>query len=241
MSSVNIQSLTPTGNQVQDIQNLFDAYARLRKELVHGLSFLDEENVPVLKTIVGDIEGAYTAIVQTQESIDLLATDVAGNTSAISVQAGQIQSLVTSVNGQASSITQLSNEISLKVSNSQYTASVIVSMINGSSVTIEADNINLNGVTTMDGLAQVYGTLRVGTPYATASTIILGGDSQITSGSNTINITPNGGSTSGILNLYSNLIYANTAKLFLDELRVYSTVDFTGASVSGLNVVAKFG
>lgn len=172
MSSLNIATIQSTGDQVQDMQNLFDAYARLRKELIHGLSFLDDENVPMLKTIVGDIEGAFTAIEQTEETITLLATDVAGNTSAISVQAGQIQSLVTSVSGQSSAITQLSNEISLKVDSGDYTASVIVSMINGSSVTIDAENINLNGITTMSGLTYVAEQLNMGLAGTTGTKMI---------------------------------------------------------------------
>lgn len=233
MSSVNIQSLTPTGNQVQDIQNLFDAYARLRKELVHGLSFLDEENVPVLKTIVGDIEGAYTAIVQTQESIDLLATDVAGNTSAISVQAGQIQSLVTSVNGQASSITQLSNEISLKVSSADYNASVIVSLINGSSVTIEADNINLNGVTTMTGLTYVAEQLNLGLSGSTGTKTI-----RFINGASITN-------TIDIYGTYKNISISSPQVRVSNDLNVGGYLTTSGGaeiySPTNHNIVAKFG
>lgn len=225
MSSVNIATIQSTGDQVQDMQNLFDAYARLRKELIHGLSFLDDENVPMLKTIVGDIAGAFTAIEQTEEAITLLATDVSGNTSAISVQAGQIQSLVTSVNGQSSAITQLSNEISLKVDSGDYSASVIVSMINNASaVTINADKINLNGVTTMDGLAQVYGTLRLGTPYSTYSKLLMGSTSFLESGNNIIDVV-----ASAQINLNTDHVYAN------------GTVHIGTLYATNHNIVAKFG
>lgn len=109
-----------------------------------------------------DIAGNTSAIIVNANSISLVSSTVSGHTSSLSVQAGQIATLVSTTDGHTSSITQLSNSIALKVSSSDYTASVIVSLINGSSVTIDADNINLNGITTMTGLTRINERLEIG-------------------------------------------------------------------------------
>lgn len=147
----------------ETIRNLMDVVMRLRKELEYMLYHLDEDNVPELTTIKGLIEGNNTQILQTEQAITLLAEDVTGNTSAINLQAGQISSIVSSVSGQSSAITQLSNQISLKLDSGQFTAGIIVDMINGTSlISIDADKINLNGITTLDGLTRISSTLDLG-------------------------------------------------------------------------------
>lgn len=84
MSNVNISNIQSTGNQAQDMQNLFDAYARLRKELIHGLSFLDEENVPIIKDIIVSV-GENTSSITVLEDEIILKVDADGVIAAINL------------------------------------------------------------------------------------------------------------------------------------------------------------
>lgn len=133
------------------LESLSDEVSKIRKELNYILYHLDDENIPDLAVIKGDINGANTKILQTETAIQLLATDVEANTAELTVQAGQI---------------------ALKVSDNDITASLIVSRINGGTVQINAANINLNGVTTMNGLARINGGVELGDPTVSSSKYI---------------------------------------------------------------------
>lgn len=56
------------------IQLLTDAYYRLKKDLEDALQNLDEDNIPKLSNIIGDINGAYTQISQLAHEISLKAS-----------------------------------------------------------------------------------------------------------------------------------------------------------------------
>lgn len=159
---------------------------------------------------------------------------------------GNLTSIVTdglsnSVSSINSSITQLSDEIELKVGNDQYSASVIVGMINeASAVSINADKINLNGVTTMSGLAQVDGVFRVGGPLDTYARMYIAVDNHITGYTGRIDIVPDGGYTSGEIQLVAEYVRAY-GTLTAGDVIVNGNLDLTNATVVGeFTVVAKF-
>lgn len=137
--------------------------AKLSKLLNYALNNLDEENVPVLNQIIGDIEGAYTAISATEEDITLLATTVSGNTSAINVNAGAITLLSSTVDGHTAAINVNAQAITSKVSTTDFNGNNIVSIINQTATTVDisADKINLTGFVTIsnltDGVTEISG------------------------------------------------------------------------------------
>lgn len=159
---------------------------------------------------------------------------------------GNLTSVVTdglssSVSSMSSSITQLANEIELKVSNDQYSASVIVGMINNASaVSINADKINLNGVTTMSGLAQVDGVFRLGGPLDTYARMYIAGDNHVTGYTGRIDIVPDGGYTSGEIQLIAEYVRAY-GTVTAGNVIVNGDLDLTNATVvGGFTVTAKF-
>lgn len=112
-------------NDKQTMDNLMDTVMKLRKELEYTMYHLDDDNIPDLAKMKGDIDGNHTMIIQTNNDITLLAADVAGNKSQIQVQAGQISSLVTDVSGNTSAIIQNSNQIQSLVTKTDGHASSI--------------------------------------------------------------------------------------------------------------------
>jgi hypothetical protein len=203
-------------NTDETISNLMDTVMRLRKELEYVLHHLGDNNIPELAGIKGDLSANYTMIEQTEEAITLLAEDVLGNTSAINV---------------------MSYEISLKVSTSN-----IINAINLSpeGITISANKINLNGVTTMTGLAQVDGTFRLGGPYDTWARMYIAGNNNITGQTGRIDILPDGGYDSGEIQLVAEFVRAY-GHLSAGDITITGTLDVSSATVVGnFNVTAKF-
>jgi hypothetical protein len=160
-------------NDKETINNLMDTVMKLRKELEFVLHHLDDENIPSLAGIKGDIKNNYTKIEQTDSAIVLMAADVSGNKAAIELNSNSInlkanQSAVDNLTGRVvsaeSSIDINASGISSKVSKTDYTGNTITSLINQSATTvdIEASKINLNGITTMSGLARVSDVLQLG-------------------------------------------------------------------------------
>lgn len=141
------------------INNLMDTVVKLRKELEYVLYHLDEQNIPMMKSVVGDIKDAFTAIEQNENSITLLAHDLDGAEAQITIQGNQITNLVSTADGHTAQLSIQAGQISQKVS---YNG--VISAINQSaeSISIDAQRINLNGVTTMSGLAYVGNDLTLG-------------------------------------------------------------------------------
>lgn len=206
----------------ETVQILMDTVIKLRKELQYALYHLDEKNTPMLSTIVGDIESNYTAILQNENEITLLAQDVAGNTSSINVMSDEISLLAQDVAGNSSEISVLSNEINLKVSSNG-----IISAINLSpeEISINASKINLNGVTSMNGLARVSESLTLGQGIDTYNQLTfdnLGGPSYIESiGSSYLKFTSDYFLFNGAYVDCSNLNVWNTLKIY-DKINMLS-------------------
>jgi len=202
MSDVRI----PSPNEGATIEELVDLMYRYKKELEFILMNLDGNNVPIINSLVEDIDGNFTNITQNAEEISLVAGDVSGNTASIVINSDAITSIVSDVSGNASSITQnadaitsivsdvLGNaasivvnsnaitsvvsdvndnassitqnadNINLRVEKTDYDGNTIASLINQSATTIDisANKINLNGVTTMNGLTNVNDDLILG-------------------------------------------------------------------------------
>lgn len=229
MSSVNISNIQSTGNQAQDMQNLFDAYARLRKELIHGLSFLDDENVPMLKTIVGDIEGAFTAIEQTENAITLLAADVSGNTSAITVLSNEI-SLKVNANGIIAAINLSSEGVDIQGSKINLVGAVtVLSDITGNLGTITAGTIN--GIQINSANIAISENISIGERVTLSATTVGSGIYWGTSGTN-IKYDPAGGS----LTMFGNQNVIIRASAGNGNIYVEGNLNLSGSH----NIVAKF-
>ena len=63
------------------------------------------------QTVVSNLNGDLTAIVQNAEKIELLAEDVEGNSASLAVMADQISAVVRDVEGNASSITETAGQV----------------------------------------------------------------------------------------------------------------------------------
>ena len=160
MSDVRI----PSPNEGATTEELVDLMYRYKKELEFILMNLDAKNVPMINSLIEDIDGNFTNITQNAEEISLVAGDVSGNTASIVVNSDAITSIVSDVSGNASSITQNADNINLRVEKTDYDGNTIASLINQTATTIDisANKINLNGVTTMNGLTNVNDDLILG-------------------------------------------------------------------------------
>ncbi len=123
-----------------------------------------------ISLLVTDVAGAKTSITQQAGSIGVLATDINNAKAQLLVQADQISLMTTNINGNAAQISIQAGQISSKVS-----ANGILSAINQSAevISIDAERINLSGVTVMTGLSIVNGILRVGQTGESTSEIRL--------------------------------------------------------------------
>jgi len=191
MSDVRI----PSPNEGATTEELVDLMYRYKKELEFILMNLDGDNVPIINSLIEDIDGNFTNITQNAEEISLVAGDVSGNTASIVVNsdaitsivsdvsgnassitqnASAITSIVSDVSGNASSITQNADNINLRVEKTDYDGNTIASLINQTATTIDisANKINLNGVVTMSGLANMNNDIYLGTGVDTFNQIV---------------------------------------------------------------------
>lgn len=151
------------GKDLQDtVNNLLDTQLIYRKELEFLLLNLDNDNVPELDRIVGDIDGLHTRITQTETDITLLAQDVSGNTSSINVNAEQITLLSSDIEGNKASIKVNADNISLAVSDIEGNTAAIqvnsdnitslVSDVEGNTSSISQNATNIELKVSKDGV-----------------------------------------------------------------------------------------
>jgi hypothetical protein len=158
-------------NDKETVDNLMDTVMKLRKELEHLLYHLGDENIPDLPVMKDDIETNAWGIEINGASIDVIE--------------GEIEIMVQDIAGNYSAINVLSDEISLKVNKNGVIAAINLSP---ESISLDASRINLNGVTTMNGLAYVYNDLTLGTPYSSFARINMGTQVQLMATGGTLNI-----------------------------------------------------
>lgn len=179
-------------NDKETVDNLMDTVMKLRKELEHLLYHLGDENIPDLPVMKDDIDTNAWGIEINGASIDviegeivLMVQDIAGNRSSITLIESEIEIMVQDIAGNYSAINVLSDEISLKVNKNGVIAAINLSP---ESISLDASRINLNGVTTMNGLAYVYNDLTLGTPYSSFARINMGTQVQLMATGGTLNI-----------------------------------------------------
>lgn len=207
----------------------------LRSELSITATQIRSEVTGHVTRLDGLIENANSSITQTANSI---RSEVASEITALDGR-------ITTAN---SSITQLSNRVTTevyqldstmgslsaqldvqagaiisKVEKADYNGTALVSMINQSagSVSINANAINLNGVTNLNGLAQVSDTLRIGESGGfNQKSLIFNSAARIIGGTGPYNVG---------LTLYG------------DPVAISGQLDLSAATVKGLSLTAKFG
>ena len=135
---------------------------------------LDISDNNVITSIASDISGNVSLIQQNSTEIGIVVGDVSGNTASIVVNSDAITSIVSDVSGNASSITQNADNINLRVEKTDYDGNTIASLINQTATTIDisANKINLNGVVTMSGLANMNNDIYLGTGVDTFNQIV---------------------------------------------------------------------
>ena len=131
-------------------------------------------NVTAISTNAGNISTNSSNITQNANSISLNVTSInnnsdgiSSNSASININADSITSNVTAISNNAGNISSNSSSISQNASNINLRVQKndIINQINISteSIDIDAGKINLNGVTTMTGLANINGILHLGT------------------------------------------------------------------------------
>jgi len=135
MSKLNLPKIDSSAT---DIKYLVDNLLMMRKELEYTMMNLNEENVPIIQTINTNIVNNKSRIVVNEDNIVILVGDVAANYASIVVN---------------------EDNINLRVEKDD-----IINQINisGEGITIQANKINLNGITTLNGLAIVSNVLQIG-------------------------------------------------------------------------------
>lgn len=191
----------------QKVDEAIRGYMQLRRELEYQLQTLDMSNMSKkfqlnfseltgglgeltvtaaeLGTRMTDAEGNITSIKQTATSLTSRVAGAEGNISEINQWADFIETRVGNQNGSIagsinSTITQHANLISLKVNSSDYNGNTIVSKINltGTTATISAQRIDLQGYVTITSLSQAGATVingaNIRTGYISADRIQAG-------------------------------------------------------------------
>jgi len=141
---------------------------------ISGNVSLIQQNSTEIGIVVGDVSGNTASIVVNSDAITSIVSDVSGNASSITQNASAITSIVSDVSGNASSITQNADNINLRVEKTDYDGNTIASLINQTATTIDisANKINLNGVVTMSGLANMNNDIYLGTGVDTFNQIV---------------------------------------------------------------------
>ena len=215
------------------------------------------------------IDNAYKyfggRIESVKSSIDVIAGTVALKASVqyVDQQIGNVYSDVNKLDSRIQSAeSQLivqANQISTKVSYSDYNGNEIASRINQTATTIkiEASKINLVGaVTVLSDISGNLGTITAGT----ITGVVINVDTDAKVGNNLYlgsysnygttkriyfndraNISGGHGFAGADIQFNADTLWLNAAEvIFGDEYERGATVDFTGCTVKGLNVVAKF-
>jgi hypothetical protein len=148
MANVNIPA--PTGQE--KVEDLIDLMIRYKKELDFLLLNLNGQNVPIIDSLVEDIDGNSTQITQNSEQISLNANDISGNASDIVLNANQISLNVSDIDGNSSAITLNSNNINLRVEKDD-----VINQINISTegIVISANQIDLDGIVRVADVIQI--------------------------------------------------------------------------------------
>lgn len=176
--SINLLAADVAGNEAQiiiqadeiqqivtDINNNLTSITQNADEIILHASRINtvETNTMSNSTDIGilnsRVSSAETSISQNADEIILKADKTTTDT--IISDLGVVETRVSSAE---SSITLNADRIATKVSETDYNGNTIASLINQTATTIdiEASKINLNGVTTMNGLTYVNDTLTLG-------------------------------------------------------------------------------
>lgn len=212
-----------------------------------------------------DTDGVKKRLSSAESSITQQASEIALRVTKNDYEV-DINGIENRLNSAESSITQTANDLTFKVSSTDYTGAVIASKINqtSKSISMEAVDINLVGaVTVLSDITGNLGTITAGTITGTSfhsdgvnkevyidngyveiidSVDGVAGGTQLDAKKLLFDYAPYIGWVSfspntGTINLYGSKVSLDS----LNGIKISGTVDFSGATVNGLNTTAKFG
>lgn len=155
-------------NDKETINNLMDTVMKLRKELEFVLHHLDDENIPSLAGIKGDIKGNHTLIEQSDSAIALLATDVNQNKASITVNSEQVALVATDANNNKAAIEVNSSNINLKANQTT------VDNLNGRIASAESSiSLNSDSIISKVSKSDYHGQEIISKIEQTSSSIVL--------------------------------------------------------------------
>lgn len=127
--------------------------------------------------VVAEVTTINASISTTNNNVASLQIQTNNISSTVTSQSTQISNLGTRVSSAESSITQHDTQIASKVSQTDYNGNTIASLINqtASSVTIDADKINLNGAIMANGTITGSSSISVTTDVNVGRNIIMQG------------------------------------------------------------------
>jgi len=123
------------------------------KDIQSGLQSSITQTARDIRAEVSAVDGRVSSVKITADAVTTEVKNARGSSSTLKVALDSITSRVTSVEGYSSTITQTADRVAVVVDSSKNVrASIIVEAINNSSVTINANRINLTGYVTVSGL-----------------------------------------------------------------------------------------
>lgn len=147
------------------------------EEIDKSIATLEIRANEIAMRVVEEVTAINASISTTNNNVASLQIQTNNISSTVTSQSTQISNLGTRVSSAESSITQHDTQIASKVSQTDYNGNTIASLINqtASSVTIDADKINLNGAIVANGTITGSSSISVTTDVSVGRNIIMQG------------------------------------------------------------------